>query len=147
MTDQKQTAKKGDVVRVHYRGTLDDGTEFDSSKGREPLQFVVGAGQMIQGFDKAVDGMELGSSVTVRIEAEEAYGPVRGDMLIQVPREHVPDDLGAEVGMQLEMAQPNGHAMQVTVREITEETVTLDANHPLAGQALTFEIELVEVGS
>lgn len=138
-------AKQGDSVKVHYTGKLDDGTVFDSSVGREPLDFTVGAGQLIAGFDEAVVGMAVGEKKTVRIEAEQAYGPHNPEMTLQVPRGDLPAEIQPELGMQLEASQEGGHSMVVTVVEITDESVTFDANHPLAGKALTFDIEVVEV--
>lgn len=139
-------AKKGDSVKVHYTGKLDDGTVFDSSVGREPLDFTVGAGQLIAGFDEAVVGMAAGEKKTVRIAAEQAYGPHNPEMTLQVPRSDLPADIQPELGMQLEASQEGGHSMVVTVVEVTDESVTFDANHPLAGKALTFDIEVVELG-
>jgi peptidylprolyl isomerase len=139
-------AKKGDSVKVHYTGKLDDGTVFDSSVGREPLDFTVGAGQLIAGFDEAVVGMAVGEKKSVRIAAEQAYGPHNPEMTLQVPRSDLPADIQPELGMQLEASQEGGHSMVVTVVEVNEESVTFDANHPLAGKALTFEIEVVELG-
>jgi len=139
-------AKQGDSVKVHYTGKLDDGTVFDSSVGREPLDFTVGAGQLIAGFDEAVVGMAVGEKKTVRIAAEQAYGPHNPEMTLQVPRSDLPADIQPELGMQLEASQEGGHSMVVTVVEITDESVTFDANHPLAGKALTFEIEVVDLG-
>lgn len=139
-------AKQGNSVKVHYTGKLDDGTVFDSSVGREPLDFTVGAGQLIAGFDEAVVGMAVGEKKTVRIAAEQAYGPHNPEMTLQVPRSDLPADIQPELGMQLEASQEGGHSMVVTVVEVTDESVTFDANHPLAGKALTFEIEVVELG-
>jgi peptidylprolyl isomerase len=139
-------AKQGDSVKVHYTGKLDDGIVFDSSVGREPLDFTVGAGQLIAGFDEAVVGMAVGEKKTVRIAPEQAYGPHNPEMTLQVPRSDLPVDIQPELGMQLEASQEGGHSMVVTVVEVTDESVTFDANHPLAGKALTFEIEVVELG-
>jgi peptidylprolyl isomerase len=139
-------AKQGDSVKVHYTGKLDDGTVFDSSVGREPLDFTVGAGQLIAGFDEAVVGMSVGEMKTVRIAAEQAYGPHNPEMTLQVPRSDLPADIQPELGMQLEASQEGGHSMVVTVVVVTDESVTFDATHPLAGKALTFEIEVVELG-
>jgi len=139
-------AQSGDNVKIHYTGTLDDGSVFDSSEGREPLGFTLGAGQVIQGFDDAVTGMEVGESKTVRIPANEAYGETRDDLILEMPRDQVPPDVEIELGMQLSVQQQNGQAVPVTVVEITDETVKLDANHALAGKALTFALELVSVG-
>jgi len=139
-------AKQGDSVKVHYTGKLEDGTVFDSSAGREPLDFTVGAGQLIAGFDEAVVGMAVGEKKTVRIAPEQAYGPHNPEMTLQVPRSDLPAEIKPELGMQLEASQEGGHSMVVTVVEISDESVTFDANHPLAGKALTFEIEVVELG-
>ena len=139
-------AKQGNSVKVHYTGKLDDGTVFDSSVGREPLDFTVGARQLIAGFDEAVVGMAVGEKKTVRIAPEQAYGPHNPEMTLQVPRSQLPAEIQPELGMQLEASQEGGHSMVVTVVEVTDESVTFDANHPLAGKALTFEIEVVELG-
>ena len=139
------TAKAGDKVRIHYTGKLDDGTVFDSSSGREPLDFELGAGAVIPGFDTAVAGMNSGESKTVRIEAENAYGPRRDDMVMEVSRGEMPADMELEVGMQLQASPPGAPPVLLTVVSLGEETVTLDGNHPLAGQALTFDIELIEI--
>jgi peptidylprolyl isomerase len=138
-------AGTGDTVRVHYTGTLDDGTVFDTSSGREPLEFTIGSGQVIPGFDRVVDGMNPGDAETVKIPAEEAYGPHREEMMLEVDRAQVPAELNPQVGERLEIKQQNGQSVPVTVTAVTETLVTLDGNHPLAGQALTFEIELVEI--
>ena len=138
-------AQSGDTVKIHYTGTLDDGSVFDSSEGRAPLGFTLGSGQVIQGFDDAVTGMEIGESKTVRIPAQDAYGESRDDLILQVPRDQVPPEVELELGMQLSVQQQNGQAVPVTVVEITDDTVTLDANHALAGKALTFALELVSV--
>ena len=137
--------KSGDTVRIHYTGTLNDGTTFDSSAGRDPLEFVVGSGQIIPGLDKAMPGMEVGEKKTVAIEPEEAYGPVHAEAKQNVPRGEIPDHIPLDLGTQLQVQTPNGQTMQVTVAEVTENEVTLDANHPLAGKDLTFDIELVEI--
>ena len=139
-------AKKGDNVKVHYKGTLNDGSIFDSSEGREPLAFEVGAGMMIPGFDKAVDGMKVGEKVTANIPAKEAYGESREDMIMEVPAAQIPVDLNPEVGQQLAIEQPNGQSVPVVVKEISEDKIVIDGNHPLAGKDLTFDIELVEIG-
>lgn len=140
-----QVAKKGDKVKVHYTGKLTDGTIFDSSEGREPLEFEVGAGMMIKGFDAAVDGMDLGATVTAEIPAAEAYGEAREDMIIDVPRTNLPPDMNPEVGQQLAMSQPDGQQVPVKVKEVREDVVVIDANHDLAGKDLIFDIELVEI--
>lgn len=138
-------AKTGDTVKIHYTGTLEDGTQFDSSEGREPLEFALGGGQVIPGFDSAVDGMAVGESKTVTIAPGEAYGE-RHDQLVQVvPKSALPDDMEPEVGMQLQSQSPDGQIMNLVIADVTEDNVTVDGNHPLAGQALTFAIELVEI--
>lgn len=138
--------KQGDEVKVNYTGRLDDGTVFDSSEGREPLAFTVGNGQVIPGFDAAVDGMEIGDSKTITIPCAEAYGPYREDMVLKVPREQLPEGLDPEVGQQLQMGQSQEDMLIVSVTEVAAESITLDANHPLAGKDLTFDVELVEIG-
>jgi len=140
-------AKKGDLVKVHYTGTLTNGEKFDSSIGRDPLQFTVGAGQMIKGFDAAVDGMELNDKVTVNIPAAEAYGPVNDQLVQRIDRANLPADLKPELGQKLVASAPNGHQMRVTVVELTDAEMVVDANHELAGKDLVFEIELVEIGA
>lgn len=138
-------AKNGDKVQVHYTGKLDDGTIFDSSETHEPLGFTIGAAQVIPGFEHAVIGMELGQSKTVRIAADEAYGPYQEEMIIQVARSEFPEDMQVEIGQQFHMIHENDEKIIVTVKELTESSVTLDANHPLAGEDLTFDIELVKI--
>jgi FKBP-type peptidyl-prolyl cis-trans isomerase 2 len=137
--------KSGDKVRIHYKGTLDDGTVFDSSEGRDPLEFTVGAGQVIVGMDKEMIGMTVGEKKTIVAVADEAYGQRQDDAQQNVPREMIPADIPLEVGMQLQMQSPEGQVIPVAVVSIEEETVTLDANHMLAGKDLTFDIELVEI--
>jgi FKBP-type peptidyl-prolyl cis-trans isomerase 2 len=138
-------AKNGDTVQVNYTGKLTDGTMFDSSIGREPLEFTLGAGQVIPGFDKAVFGMKVGEKKTVTIPVDEAYGPVRDDLVVEVPREKLPSDLTPEVGQQLVSTQPDGRQVVVTITSVSDNTVIINANHPLAGKDLTFEIELVKI--
>jgi peptidylprolyl isomerase len=138
-------AKSGDTVRIHYTGTLDDGTEFDSSAGRDPLEFALGGGQVIPGFDSAVDGMAVGESKSVTIPPDEAYGQRHEQLVQQVPRTTLPEDMEPAVGMQLQSQGPDGQVMNLAVMEIVDDSITVDANHPLAGQALTFAIELVEI--
>ncbi|MBJ6372612.1 FKBP-type peptidyl-prolyl cis-trans isomerase [Sedimentitalea arenosa] len=139
-------AKTGDTVRIHYTGTLQDGSTFDSSEGRDPLEFEVGSGQIIPGLDGALPGMEVGEKKVVNVACEDAYGPVQPGMRQAVPRESIPPEIDLQTGMQLQMQSSEGQVLPVTVVEMTEEKVTLDANHPLAGQDLVFEIELVAVG-
>lgn len=138
-------AKKGDTVKVHYTGKLKDDTIFDSSREREPLEFTVGAGQMIEGFDKAVEGMEAGDAKKVEIPSDEAYGGKRDDMIVKVEKNQLPADMKPEVGMQLQATQDNGETQVLTIANIEDDHVVLDGNHPLAGQDLVFDIELVEV--
>ena len=139
------TAKTNDTVKVHYTGTLKSGEQFDSSVGREPLQFTVGAGQMIPGFDAAVNGMELNEKKTVTIPADEAYGQKNDQLMQRVGRNQLPPDMKPEVGQKLVASGPEGQQTQVTVVEVTDQEIVVDANHPLAGQDLIFEIELVEI--
>ena len=138
-------AKTGDTVKIHYTGTREDGTVFDTSAEREPLAFTLGQGLVIPGFEQAVIGMKVGESKTVDIPVEQAYGPIRDDLIVVVERDQLPEDLEPEVGQQLQMTQTDGSYTVVTVTEVSETTITIDANHPLAGQNLTFEIELVEI--
>ena len=139
--------KSGDTVQIHYTGTLKDGTTFDSSEGRDPLEFVVGSGQIIPGLDSALPGMTEGDKKVVQVPSEEAYGPVNPEMRQAVPREGIPADIPLDPGTQLQMQTPEGQALPVTVVEVDETTVTLDANHPLAGKDLRFDIELVKIAS
>jgi peptidylprolyl isomerase len=137
--------KPGDTVRIHYTGTLSDGTTFDSSQGREPLQFTVGSGQIIPGLDRAIPGMNVGETKTVTVPAAEAYGDRNPDGVQSVPRAQVPDHIPLDPGTQLQVQTGDGRTLPVTVAEVTAEVVVLDANHPLAGKDLTFEVELVEI--
>ena len=139
-------ASSGDTVKVHYTGKLDDGTVFDSSRDREPLEFTLGGGQVIPGFEEAVRDMEEGEETTVTIPPEEAYGQRQDQAVIEVAREQLPDEIKPEVGMQLEVLSAGGGSFPARITEMNDRTITLDANHPLAGEQLTFEIELVEVG-
>jgi len=138
-------AKEGDVVKVHYTGKLRDGTVFDSSKDGEPLEIVLGAGRTIPAFEEALIGMSPGETKTFEIPAEEAYGPYRDELVVEIERDRVPPDMELEVGQQLILRQPEGQAIRVTVTEITDEGITLDANHPLAGEDLIFEVQMVAV--
>jgi len=140
-------ARTGDYVRVHYTGTLDDGSTFDSSRGREPLEFTIGNGEVVPGFDAAVLGMAVGEVKTVTLEPEDAYGEHHEERMMQVPRSALPDDVTPEPGMEFQAEAPNGEVIALVVVEADEEQVTLDANHPLAGESLTFEIELVGMRS
>ncbi|MBM3787197.1 MAG: peptidylprolyl isomerase [Acidobacteria bacterium] len=139
-------ARSGDLVRVHYKGTLADGTIFDSSEGREPLEFTLGQGMVIPGFDAAVTGLDVGSSVVKTIPANEAYGPMREEMVLRVPRTEFPADMPLEEGMPLQLQGPGGDIM-AHVAEFDDESVVIDANHPLAGEDLTFSITLESIGS
>ncbi len=138
-------AKEGDTVKVHYTGKLNDGTVFDSSDERSPIEFTIGEGQVIPGFEEAVVGMEPGESKTTTVPAEKAYGPHQNDMLFEVEREQFPQDVQPEAGQQLQIRQPDGRAFFVTVSNVSESSVTLDANHPLAGKELVFDIRLEEI--
>lgn len=138
-------ARKGNAVKVHYTGKLKDGTVFDSSMEREPLQFTLGEGKMIPGFEQAVEGMKTGDKVTTEIPSKDAYGDRRDDLVVEVEKEKVPDNINPEVGQQLSIKQPNGSQIPVVVTETKPESIVLDANHPLAGKDLIFEIELVDV--
>jgi len=139
--------KEGDTVKVHYTGTLTDGTVFDTSAEREPLEFTLGQGQLIPGFEKAVVGMDVGDSTEVEISSDAAYGESREDLVISVPKDQLPDDVEPQVGMQLQVNQQDGQPIPVRITDVGEENLTLDANHPLAGQDLKFEIELVEIAN
>lgn len=141
-----QQAKKGDTVNVHYHGKLTDGSTFDSSEGREPLQFTVGTGQVIKGFDDAVLNMTPGDKKTVNIPVGEAYGERNDDMIMEYPISEFPADMKPEVGMELQMGDNAGNIFPVVITQVSGDTVMLDANHPLAGQDLIFEIELVSIG-
>ena len=140
-----QQVKTGDKVKVHYNGKLRNGETFDSSEGREPLEFTVGGGQVIKGFDQGVMGMQVGDKKTVEIEVGDAYGEKNEEMIIEFPRTQFPPDMKPEAGMQLMMNNGEGQSFPVLVKEVKEETVLLDANHPLAGEDLVFDIELVEI--
>ena len=137
-------ARSGNTVRVHYTGTLNDGTEFDSSRGREPLEFTLGAGQVVPGFDAAVTGMSPGETKTVTIPAAEAYGAPREELVLSVPRTQIPPNIDPQPGQRFQVGR-GAQAFPVVVREVTDDHVVLDGNHPLAGQDLTFALELVEV--
>ncbi len=140
-----QQVKSGDTVKVHYHGKLTDGSTFDSSEGREPLEFEVGSGSVIPGFDAGVTGMVVGDKKTVTIPADEAYGQKQAEMIMEFPMDRFPEDMNPEVGMQLNMSNGSGQNFPVVIREVREESVMLDANHPLAGEELIFDLELVEI--
>jgi FKBP-type peptidyl-prolyl cis-trans isomerase 2 len=138
--------KNGDTVRIHYTGTLLDGSVFDSSDGRDPLEFEVGSGHVIAGLDVAMPGMAVGDKKTVNAPCKQAYGPINPGLRQTASREAIPSEISLEMGMQLQMQTPEGQVLQVTVVEMDEENVTLDANHALAGQDLIFDIEVVSIG-
>ncbi|MBN1845626.1 MAG: peptidylprolyl isomerase [Sedimentisphaerales bacterium] len=138
-------AKPGDTVKVHYTGKLPDGEVFDSSYQRDPLQFTVGDGQVIPGFEQAVAGMEPGQTRSVTIEPEQAYGQRRDDMVMELPRDRLPEKLEPKVGERLQLHTQDGRQIAVAVTDTSPETITIDANHPLAGKDLLFEIELLEI--
>lgn len=138
-------AKSGDTVKIHYTGTLEDGTQFDSSQGRDPLEFQLGSGQVIPGFDKAVDGMAVGEEKSVTIDAADAYGDHNPQMVQEVPKTALPENLEPQEGMALQAQGQDGQPINLTVTEVGEETITVDANHPLAGKNLNFQIELVAI--
>ena len=140
-----QQVKSGDKVKVHYHGKLTNGETFDSSEGRSPLEFEVGGGMVIKGFDDGVTGMSTGEKKTLNIPFDEAYGPRNPEMIIEFPKDKFPADMPLEVGLPLMMSGAQGEQFQVVVSQIKEESVMLDANHPLAGQDLVFDIELVEI--
>ncbi len=138
--------KEGDKVRIHYTGTLTDGTVFDSSAGRDPLEFTVGSGEIIPGLDKALPGMAAGEQKRVEIAPAEAYGPRHEDRVIEVPQAELPEDIPREVGLMLAMRAPDGQEMPVRIAAVSETSITLDANHQLAGEELIFDIEIVSIG-
>jgi peptidylprolyl isomerase len=138
-------AKAGDTVRINYTGTLDSGEVFDSSQGRDPLEFVVGSGQIIAGLDAAIPGMVVGDKKDVNVPCAQAYGESNPDARQAVPREQIPAEIPVEVGTQLQMQTPQGQVVPVTVAEVSETEVTLDANHPLAGKDLNFAIEIMGI--
>ena len=139
------TIKDGDTVSVHYTGTLTSGEVFDSSIERDPLKFTLGKGQLIPGFEHAIMGLSVGEKATTNIPSLEAYGEHNPEMVIEVPMNQLPPELDAQVGMQLQLNQPDGQAIPVQITQIEGETVTIDANHPLAGKDLNFDIEVVEI--
>lgn len=139
-------ASKGNAVKVHYTGRLSDGTVFDSSANRDPLGFTLGDGNMIKGFDAAVYGMGVGEEKSITIPCIEAYGEKREDMMLEIPIAQVPAHINPEIGMELSLQNQAGQPVPVKVAHIDEEKITLDANHPLAGQDLIFDIKLVEIG-
>ncbi len=139
------SAQAGDTVRVHYTGKLDDGTVFDSSAGSDPIEFVIGDHQVIPGFEDGVTGMAVGESKTITIPFNQAYGAYDDEMVLEVPRAQFPDHITPEVGEALQLQQPDGEMITVIISEVSDESVTLDANHPLAGEDLTFDLELAAI--
>lgn len=139
------TAKNGDNVKVHYKGKLTTGEQFDSSEGRAPLAFKVGAGQMIRGFDNAIPGMAVGDKKTINIAPEDAYGEKNAEAIIEFPKSNIPEEMKLEPGMKLQLQNQQGQPFPVVVTEIKDDVVVLDANHELAGKELVFDIELVEI--
>lgn len=139
--------KQGDTVRVHYTGKLSDGRVFDTSDERDPLEFTLGEGNIIPGFEKTVEGMEVGEEKTEEIPCDQAYGQHHDDLVFEIDRNQIPDDIKLEVGLQLQMSRADGKTVPVTIAGVDDETVKLDANHPLAGQDLTFTIRLEEIVS
>jgi|AntRauTorckE6833_2_1112554.scaffolds.fasta_scaffold24202_2 FKBP-type peptidyl-prolyl cis-trans isomerase 2 len=139
------TVKNGDTVKVHYTGKLEDGSIFDSSQEKDPLEITLGEGKLIPGFEKAVIGLEVGDSTTATIESGDAYGERREDLEVTIERSQLPEDITPEVGMQLQLNQPNGQPVPVKITKVEEENIIIDANHPLAGKDLEFDIELVEI--
>jgi len=139
------SAKNGDAIKVHYAGRLADGTPFDSSLGGEPLELILGKGDVIPGFDQALIGMAVGEKKTVIVPAEQAYGPHIKELVMELPRKDLPGDLDFSIGRQLEVTQEEGESFLVEITAVSETTVTLDANHPLAGKDLTFDVELVAI--
>ena len=137
--------KNGDTVKVHYHVRFEDGTTFDSSEGRSPLEFEVGSGNVIKGFDEGVVGMERGEKKTIHIPAEDAYGPSVPENVIEFPKSQFPEDMNPEVGMQLNLRSQDGQNIPVVIAEVKEEVVVLDANHPLAGRDLIFDVEVVDI--
>ncbi|MBI2662728.1 peptidylprolyl isomerase [Candidatus Woesearchaeota archaeon] len=142
---KNEQVKKGDIVSLDYTGSLQDGTEFDSSKGKSPLQFEVGAGEVIPGFDKAVEGMKIDEEKTFTILCAEAYGPIQAELMQEIPKEKMPNTAELKVGMQLMMNGPQGEKAVITITKISDKTVTADLNHPLAGKDLTFKVKVVGI--
>jgi peptidylprolyl isomerase len=145
MSPDKKTAQQGDKVKVHYKGRLEDGLEFDTSVGRDPLIFVIGENDVIQGFEEAAVGMSAGEIKTVSIAPESGYGPFNDELVVEMPREYIPEDIVPEIGMMLKVVDNDGNEIPVRVTEIEDDAITLDANHPLAGKTLIFDIELLEI--
>ncbi len=141
-----ETVRNGDTISVNYTGKFEDGNVFDSSEGKEPLKFTVGAGQLIKGFDDAVIGMKTGDKKTVTLAPDDAYGEHRADMVIDIPKSQIPEDMQLEIGQRLHLRDPKGQPVPAMVAEITDDAVKMDANHPMAGKTLVFDLEVVETG-
>ncbi|MFQ6007409.1 MAG: peptidylprolyl isomerase [Candidatus Zixiibacteriota bacterium] len=141
----ERVAKSGDTVKVHYTGKLEDGSVFDSSRDREPFELTIGSGMTIPGFENGIVGMAVGDTITITIPPEEAYGPRREDLVSTISRDQIPPNITPEVGQQLQMQHPSGNIINVTITDVMPDSVTFDANHPLAGKTLIFEIELMEI--
>ena len=139
------TAKKGNKVKVHYKGYFEDGTIFDSSENKDPLEFTLGKNMVISGFEDAVVGLDEGQSTTVTLEPENAYGQYRDDLIVSVNKSQFPQDTDPELGMQVQVQTQDGHVHHFTIKDIQDDDVTLDGNHPLAGETLKFDLELVEI--
>ena len=139
------TAGIGDTVKVHYTGSFTDGTQFDCSQDGPPLEFTIGSGQIVPGFEEAVVGMQPGESKSTTISPDKAYGPYRDELTVEVKRTDLPPDLDPEIGQRLQLENPEGRTIVVLVTDVNESSVRLDANHPLAGKGLVFEISLVEI--
>lgn len=140
-----ESVKNGNTVKVHYTGRFEDGIIFDSSVGGDPLEFTLGGHEVIQGFEEAALGMNIGDKKTVSIKPEDAYGPYNESLVVEMPKEYIPEDVSPELGMRLIIVDNNGEELPVVVSEIHEDAIRLDANHPLAGKTLVFDIELIEV--
>jgi len=141
----EKVAKEGDTVKVHYTGKLEDGTIFDSSKDREPFEVTIGSGGAIPGFENGIVGMAIGDTKTVTIPPEEAYGPRRDELVMTISKDEFPSDITPSVGQQLQMMHPSGNIVNVTITDVMQDSVAFDANHPMAGKTLIFEIELIEI--
>ncbi|MCD4689014.1 MAG: peptidylprolyl isomerase [Desulfuromonadaceae bacterium] len=141
-----EAIKNGDTITVNYTGKFEDGNVFDTSEGKEPLKFTVGSGQLIKGFDDAVTGMVAGDKKTVTMTPADAYGELQDGMIIDIPKSQIPEDMKLEIGQRLHLRDPQGQPVPAMVAEITEESVKMDANHPMAGKTLIFDLEIVETG-
>lgn len=138
--------KAGDTVKVHYEGTLEDGTVFDTTAGKEPFEFTLGSGEVIPGFDQAVEGMSVGEKQSVSLEPAEAFGEYHSELILEVPRSQLPKDIDPHVGMALQAKDPEGNVTRMNVTKVSDESITLDSNHPIAGKNVSFAIELVSIG-